>query len=115
MPENHSPNPTRRAFLAAAGAVAAVAVVGCGSGDTFTPIPTVDQTKAWRLSTRDVASASNAAKLHAANWRFLSGTVADGCRAHPGDRSNIVPIDISPRTWQLWFGGGATKVDLRKI
>ncbi len=104
---------TRRGFLVAGSAVALGALAGCGSGGGDSVPP--DMTKAYRLSTRGVGTASNAAKLHAANLRFVSAAAADANRAHAGDRSNIVPIDIKPATWELWFGGGAGQVDLRKI
>jgi hypothetical protein len=103
---------TRRGFLAVTGALALGSLVGCGGSSGPAA---VDQTKAWRFSTRDVDSASNAAKSHAANLRFVSVLAALGNRAHPGDKSKIVPIDIKPTTWQLWFGSGATQVDLRTL
>jgi hypothetical protein len=109
---------TRRGFLAATSAVTLGALVGCGSsssaGSNLGSNP-VDETKAYRLSTRDVGSASNAAKLHAGNMRFVSPEAAEASRAHRGDKSRIVPIDIKRETWQKWFGGGATKVDLRHL
>ena len=107
---------SRRIFLLSSMAAGAGMLVGCGGSDSFTPFsPTVDQTKAWQLSTRGVDSASNAAKAHAANKRFVSAAAADLNRAHPGDRSRIVQIDIKPATWQQWFGGGLDCVDLRQI
>ena len=107
---------SRRIFLLSGAAVGAGLLVGCGGSDSFTPFaPTVDQTKAWQLSTRGVASASNAAKAHAANKRFVSAAAADAGRAHSGDKSRIVQIDVSPATWQQWFGGGFDVVDLRGL
>jgi hypothetical protein len=88
-------------------------LTGCGGGGTSNPA--VQQTKAFRLSTRGVSSASNAAKAHAANKRFPSAAIADANRAHPGDKSRIVAIDVSPATWNLWFGGGRSIVDLRRL
>ena len=105
---------TRRTFLAATGAIGVGVLAGCGGSSGSSPAA-VDQTKAYALSTRNVSSASNAAKAHAANKRFLTPEIADANRAHPGDKSKIVPLDISPTTWNLWFGGGNPIVDLRKI
>ena len=108
---------TRRAFLAASGAASIVVLSGCGSSSPgpapFTP--EVDKTTAWRLSTRNVDGASNAAKGHAANKRFASAAVADANRAHPGDKSRVVPIDVSEAMWDVWFGTGQDMVDLRKM
>ena len=107
---------SRRGFLLASGAASITLLAGCGSNDAFMPIsPGVDQTKMWRLSTRGVPSASNAAKSHAANMRFVSAAAADLGRAHPGDKSRIVPLDISPTVWDQYFGGGFEMVDLRRI
>lgn len=105
---------TRRTFLAATGALSVGVLAGCGGGSSSSAVA-VDKTKAYQLSTRNVSSASNAAKAHAANKRFVSPEVADATRAHPGDRSRIVSIDIAPATWELWFGGGSPVVDLRRI
>ena len=106
---------SRRTFLIATGAVSIGVLTGCGGGGSGGSDTAVDRTKAYQLSTRGVASASNAAKAHAANKRFISPAVADANRAHPGDKSKIVPIDIKPTTWDLWFGGGNGVVDLRNI
>ena len=107
---------SRRLFLIAGAAASAGMFVGCGGSDSFTPFSTgVDQTKAWQLSTRNVSGASNAAKAHAANKRFVSAAAADAGRAHNGDNSRIVQIDIKPATWQQWFGGGLDCVDLRQL
>ena len=106
---------TRRGFLAATGAVAVGSLLGCGGGGGTDTPPESVQTKAYRFSTRDVDSASNAAKSHAANMRFVSPAAAELSRAHPGDKSKIVPVDIKPATWDLWFGSGSTQVDLRKL
>jgi len=71
-------------------------------------------TVAYRLSTRG-RRASNAAKAHAANKRFRTRASADLVRAHMGDRSRVVRIDVSARTWDSWFGGGADVADLRHL
>jgi len=107
---------TRRGFLAASGAASIVLLSGCGGGGGPAPFnPQVDKTTAWRLSTRNVAGASNAAKCHAANKRFDSAANADANRAHSGDKSRVVPIDISESMWDAWFGTGVNMVDLRQI
>ena len=91
-------------------------LAGCGGGDQFSPFsPAVDTTKAWQLSTRKVSGASNAAKSHAGNKRFVSAAAADANRAHAGDHSRIVTIDITPATWDTWFGGGLDCIDLRTL
>ena len=102
---------SRRVFLAATGATSLALLVGCGGGSG--PSVAVDETKAVRLSTRKVSGASTASKLNAANKLFVSAAAASLGRAHPGDKARIVTIDISPATWQLWFGDGTQVVDLR--
>ena len=107
---------SRRGFLLASGAASITILAGCGGGDSFAPMSAaVDQTKMWRLSTREVSSASNAAKAHAASKRFVSPAAAEAGRAHPGDKSRIVPLDISPTIWEQYFGSGAVMVDLRSL
>ena len=104
---------TRRAFIAATGAVSLAALAGCGGGgDTFTPRG--PQT-AFRLSTRGIDSASNAAQANAANKRFVSMAAAEAGRAHPGDKSQVVPITVSLAIWTQWFGSGASAIDLRTL
>ena len=107
---------TRRGFLIASGAASITVLAGCGGTQTFLPdSPTVDKTTMWRLSTRNVDSASNAAKAHAANKRFVSAAAANAMRAHPGDQSKIVPLDITEATWDKYFGTGLDCVDLRQV
>ena len=105
---------SRRGFLALSGITSVIVLTGCGGGDAFTPFSTtVDKTTMWRLSTRNVSGASQAAKKHAANKRFVSAQAAALNRAHDGDRSRIVPLDVSESTWEQYFGSGADMVDLR--
>ena len=108
---------SRRGFLALSGITSVVVLTGCGTGgDTFTPFAnTVDKTTAWRLSTRNVSGASQAAKKHAANKRFVSAQAAMLNRAHAGDHSRPVPVDVKEATWESWFGGGADMIDLRNV
>jgi hypothetical protein len=107
---------SRRGFMIAAGAASITVLAGCGGGDAFTPFsPAVDTGKAWMLSTRNVSGASNAAKAHGASKRFVSAAAADAGRAHPGDNSRVVSVDIAEATWTTWFGGGLDGVDLRQL
>jgi len=109
---------TRRVFLAATSAVSIAALTGCGGGgggtDPVVPDPS-GPAVAFRLSTRGVDTASNAAKANAANKRFATAAAADAGRAHPGDNARIVTINVSQATWEAWFGGGAQVVDLRAL
>ena len=109
---------TRRVFLAATGAASIAALTGCGGGsgggDPAVPDPS-GPAVAFRLSTRGINTASNAAKAHAANKRFATAAAAEANRAHPGDPSRVVSIHVSEATWNAWFGGGAQVVDLRTL
>ena len=55
------------------------------------------------------------AKDFYANTLFVSAAAADQNRAHPGDRSKVVPLVVSEARWTALFGGGAQAVDLRKL
>jgi len=69
----------------------------------------------FRLSTKG-QRASNAAKANAANKVFATMAAAEDGRAHPGDRSKVVPLDVSPQMWDTYFlGGQRLAVDLRTI
>ena len=110
---------SRRAFLTATGAVVAGSLLagglsGCGDSapSPAGPQGTTGRTKAYMLSGRN-RRVSGAALLHNHNMVFVSPEAADGCRAHDGDNSRVVRIDIGPKQWSDWFGSGATKVDLR--
>ena len=108
------PRLTRRTFLASAGAASALGLAACGAaGDRF--VPDSGPVVVYRLSTRGVSSASNAAKIHAANKRFATMAAADAGRAHPGDKSKIVPLTISRATYELWFGSGAGQTDVADL
>ncbi len=106
---------TRRGFIAATGAVVAGSLIGCGSnnGGTTDNVITGPQT-AYMLSGRG-RRVSNAALYHNNNKVFVSAAAADGGRAHPGDTSKVVPIDLSTKQWTAYFGNGATQVDLRHL
>lgn len=108
---------TRRQFLAACGTAAALAALptlpGCGGGSSST-----DEAPGlfvYRLSSRG-KRASNASKKHNANMLFATWEAADANRAHPGDRSRIVRVNISPlRYRQLFTLPGSTVTDLRHV
>lgn len=59
--------------------------------------------------------ASAAVKIRNANLRYKTRSAALGDLAHPGDTSNVVRIDVSPKTFRLWFPPGADIVDLRQL
>jgi hypothetical protein len=104
---------SRRAFLAASGALALAAVVlpGCGSGGgggSDGPVTI------FKLSGRG-RRVSNAAKNNAANKRFRTLAAANQGRAHPGDTCRIVPLVVSQAEFQRLFGAGNDAVDLRDL
>ena len=110
------PLPRRQFVSAALMALAALAA----------PIPAVAQRflsadpndprgrrRIYRLSSRGRRT-SRAAKRHNANMRFA--TTHAVYRAHPGDRSRIVPLTISIETYHQWFVRNHTHVvDLRHL
>ena len=108
---------TRRQFLAACGTAAALAALptlpGCGGGSSST-----DEARGlfvYRLSSRG-KRASNASKKHNANMLFATTEAADANRAHPGDRSRIVRVNISPSNFdRLFLIPGRDVLDLRKL
>ena len=107
---------SRRDFIRLSGAAAAVAFVGVscdgGDGNQSNPEGTV---MVYRLSVRG-RRASNAAKKHNANHLFLTPQAADQNRAHPGDNSRIVTIELSNEKFnELFDGGNIEVVDLRDI
>src|SRR5688572_12830326 len=103
---------TRRAFLArtglvATGVVVGLAVSGCGGSNP-------GHVTIYALSGRG-RRVSNAAKSHNANMRFTSPFVALANRAHPGDTSQVVPLDVSMVEFERLFRGFATIADLRHV
>jgi len=102
---------SRRVFMVAAGAAGATVLVGCGGGGG-TPPPGGSGYVAYRLSTKSKRT-SNAAKKNAANKLFATAAAADAGRAHPGDASDIVMVDLSEARWMQLFGGGGLVADLR--
>lgn len=106
---------TRRVFLAAASAAGIGTLVGCGgSGGDAPPGGSDTQYVAYRLSTKG-KRVSNAAKANAANKLFVTPAAAEAGRAHPGDTSRIVRVDLSEAAWMQYFGGGDDTVDLRHV
>jgi len=107
---------SRRVFLAAAGAAGISSLVGCGGGGgSFDPGGgNGTQYVAYRLSTKG-KRASQAAKANAANKLFSTPAAADAGRAHPGDGSAVVRIDLSEARWMQLFGSGLDTVDLRRV
>src|SRR5688572_13262341 len=100
---------TRRGFLAATGMAAAAAVTGCGGGGA-----NADHATIYALSGRG-RRISNAAKIHNANMRFVSPLVALANRAHPGDTSKVVPLDVSGAEFKRLFGMFGMVADLRHV
>ena len=105
---------TRRQFLCIGGAAAAAAFP-CGrvaaQGSTQGAGPRV----IYRLSLRR-RRGSIAAKLHNANFRFATMAAADANRAHAGDKSRIVPIDVSDDEYDRLFASRDSLVaDLRQL
>ncbi|MDF1700786.1 MAG: hypothetical protein P1V36_06475, partial [Planctomycetota bacterium] len=108
---------SRRAFLAATTATGMIALTGCGLGESDLPLPGAGEDAArglvaYRLSTKG-KRASRAAKRHAANKLFATSAAADANRAHPGDKSAIVQVDVSQAAWDRYFGQGNEVFDLR--
>jgi hypothetical protein len=108
---------SRRQFLAAMGSAAAVAALfpltGCGGGSSSA---SEDQGLfVYRLSSRG-KRASRASKKHNANMLFATWEEADANRAHPGDRSRIVRVNISPSALdRLFLTPVRDAVDLRHV
>ena len=107
---------SRRDFIRLSGAAVAVAFVGVscdgGDGNQSNPDGTV---LVYRLSLRG-RRGSNAAKKHNANHLFLTPEAADQNRAHPGDNSRIVSIQLSNEKFNELFQDGTIEVvDLRDV
>lgn len=105
---------TRRGFLARTGLAAttamALAVTGCGGSGGSNP----GHVTIYALSGRG-RRVSNAAKSHNANMRFTSPLVALANRAHPGDTSQAVPLQISQAEFDRLFGAFGVIADLRHV
>lgn len=69
----------------------------------------------YRLSLRN-RRGSRAAKRHNAFMRFATKHAADTHRAHPGDRSRIVPLDVSIEEYhRLFVSRHSLVADLRQL
>lgn len=116
--ENATPHGfTRREFLALSGLLAAGAITGCksGGGGGGGSSGAVQSNEVFRLSSRGRRT-SNAAKLHNANMLFRTQAVADANRAHAGDHSRIVAINLSDKKFDELFSIPKKDiVDLRKV
>lgn len=101
---------TRREFFKLSAAAVALMVVSCddsGSGSG------ANGRTAFKLSLRG-RRGSNAAKSHNANHLFRTFEAADTNRAHPGDNSRIVTVDLSRERFNELFDNGNRDVaDLR--
>ncbi len=117
--KRHHENLTRRQFLRrSAGGVGGVVfsvLPGCGGGGGGGRSKASLETPktVFRLSGRG-RRISRAAKAHNANHLFLTIELADNNRAHPGDRSRIVPVKLSAAEFNRLFKKRKF-VDLRKI
>lgn len=103
---------SRRDFLALGAALTALGLMGTRR-HTPAAAAATSSVVIYRLSLRG-RRGSNAAKKHNANKRFATQDAADTHRAHPGDRSRIVPITISAAEFQRLFpSSDITVADLR--
>jgi hypothetical protein len=118
-----SRHPTRREFLALSSVLAASTLAGIKvrAEPRNRPKPRRRTFTIYRLSVRG-RRGSRAAKIHNANWRFLTKRVANRHRAHPGDNSRIVRLTVSRDEFIRLFvrkTGGRFRivpaVDLRKL
>jgi hypothetical protein len=104
----------RRKFLCVLGAGGLAAVLG----SPFARPPSAKaeargaSVVAWRRSGRK-GHISQAAKAHNANHVYASFQAAFVDRAHPGDKSKVVPITLSATVFAAFFANGRQSVDLR--
>ena len=121
--KSKSPSPPlgRRRFLALGLAVAGSAIAADVQAITIQEIMRkararrVKRITMYRLSGRG-RRISRAAKIHNANLRFATALAADAHRAHPGDRSRIVKVNVSVNDYIRFFIKRRSRVvDLRQI
>ncbi len=108
---------TRRQFLACSGAAVAVIALGSlpGCGGRSDSTSEAEGLFVYRLSGRGKRT-SLASKKHNANMLFATWESAEANRAHPGDRSRIVRVNISPARYErLFMTPGKEVVDLRYV
>ena len=107
---------TRREFLVVAGTLAAGTLAPQAAAAGQAAAQGLPATRLiYRLSVRG-RRGSKAAKLHNANLRFASESVADQHRAHPGDLSRIVALVVSADEFDRLFTSRQSDVaDLRRL
>ena len=104
---------SRRVFIAA-GSAAAAGLLFAAPLDAFQDKTSTCVT-IYRLSLRG-RRGSRAAKRYNANMRFATRRAADTHRAHPGDRSRIVPLIVSTQEYDRLFTSRHSLVaDLREL
>lgn len=104
---------SRRDFLILTGMLAFAALPGCDSRCSAPTSGAAPSRSAYRLSGRG-RRISNAAKKHNANKLFATAEAAEGHRAHPGDTSRVVSIDVSDAFYRQLFADGDI-ADLRRV
>jgi len=107
-------NLNRRSFLRVAGALGLSFMFDRSRSPrcAASPGPQGSTVRAWRRSSRG-RHVSNAAKKNNANHLYATQLAASLDRAHPGDRSRVVPVVISAALFQSLFRDGRASVDLR--
>jgi hypothetical protein len=106
---------TRRDFLIISGSLAVGTLLGSRAAAQGSPRGAAGLRVIYRLSLRG-RRGSKAAKLYNANLRFATEAAADANRAHPGDNSRIVPLDVSADEFDRLFSSRSSEVaDLRSL
>ena len=106
---------SRREFLVIGGSAALAGMIGIRPRGTRAVEGAAQNRVIYRLSLRRQRG-SRAAKLHNANMRFATEAAANLHRAHPGDRSRIVPLTVNDAVFRRLFPSANSEVaDLRKI
>jgi hypothetical protein len=106
---------TRREFLIIGGTVAAGTLAAGPTAGLSAPQGVAAPRLAFLLSLRG-RKGSKAAKIHNANFRFATMDAADQHRAHAGDRSRIVSIDVSDDEYdRLFTSRNSLVADLRAL
>ena len=108
----------RRAFIAAGSSAAAGMLIAApleGAVQKGFRNNPKGRVTIYRLSSRGRRT-SRAAKRYNANHRFATKHAADTHRAHPGDRSRIVPLTVSIEEYHRLFTSRHSHVaDLREL
>ncbi len=108
-------NLTRRSFLRVAAGTGLTGAIGWLLPVTrrASAAPAGGGVIAYRRSGRG-RHVSNAAKMKNANCLYATFAAASQGRAHPGDRSRVVPVVISASLFGSLFRNGRVAVDLRR-